>query len=455
MTTTPGKWRLKLLRRLLEKYERGRSYGRPAPWPRDVIVRIDAKEFSSAFAPDGREELEGLSSAANQLAREGAARLAHHRGLPGERPREVRMGPAEVERASAMARAEGIELLEDALAALADRVSALRELDLPPWMDTFLERAARGASAGDVSLLGWSRDRFKRERTDVLDALAAAAALARGVSGWERVASERIFTDSKRLGAIRGKVAAILGRADPRWEGIEPEDSLDILEAYGVRRKPGLIRCAGRAVIEISGRAYRLEDFAPTAHLPEEWGEAWTAAVVDASPEWMTTVENEFPFLSYVLEAGGPGALGDRRELVVYTAGFPPSALLGALVEVARRAPDIRFRHWGDADLGGLRIWWLLRTSLGRPVDLFRTRADWLEAEAGRGRPLNPLEKRGLTKLRDEIEAARSAGGSPTSRAAADRAPAEGEHPPSDLAAALRLIDALLRLGRKVEQERW
>jgi hypothetical protein len=430
------KGRRELLRRLLEKYERGQMYGRPAPWPRDVIVRIDPKEFPRAFSPDGREELADLSQAAIDLAHAGAARIVHFKGLPEERPQEVRLGPGEVARACEMARSEGFEPLEESLDALAAAADRTRNADLPDWMHAFLDRAAAGARSADLSPLGMSRERLKRERVEVLDSLRAAAALARGASGWERVVSERIFSDSKRLGAIRAKVAEFLLRADPRWDGIEPEDSLDVLEAYGVRRKPGLIRCAGEAEIAFGGRTYLLGDFRPTAHLPEEWAGAWVKAVIDDRPEWITTIENEFPFLSYALEAGGPRGLGERRELAVYTAGFPSTTLLESLAGIASRAPSIRFRHWGDADVGGLRIWWLLRSRLDRPVELFRTRKEWLEDEAARGRELSALEKRGLERLREELRA------SPAASA-------------PDLTGAFDLIDALLRLGRKVEQERW
>jgi hypothetical protein len=436
METRPRKGRQELLRRLLERYERGQMYGRPAPWPRDVILRIDAREFPKAFAPDGREELAELCETAGELARAGAARVVHFKGLPGERPQEVRLGPGEVRRAYHLAREEGFEPLGESLELLAAAADRLRHTDPPEWMGAFLARAAAGARSADLSCVGVSRERLKREREEILDALSAAAALACGASGWERVVSERIFSDSKRLGAIRSKVAELLLRADPRWDGVEPEDSLDVLEAYGVRRKPGLIRCAGEAEIAIDGRMYLVGDFRPTAHLPEEWAEAWVEGVIASRPEWITTVENEFPFLSYALEAGGPRGLGGRRELVVYTAGFPSTALLEALRTIASRAPTIRFRHWGDADVGGVRIWWLLRSRLGRTVELFRTRKEWLEVEAARGRDLNDSEKRGLARLREELRA---------SPAAAD----------ADVTAAVELIDALLGLGRKVEQERW
>jgi hypothetical protein len=303
-------------------------------------------------------------------------------------------------------------------------------------MEAYLEQLAAAIDRVDISPLGISRDRLKRESSDVLDALSAAAALSCGSSGWERVVSERMFSDSKRLGAIRGTVAEILLRADPRWEGIGSEDSLDVLEAYGVRRKPGLIQCAGAAVLEVGGAHYRLEDFAPSAHLPDAWADAWVKGVIAAGPRWITTIENEFPFLSYVIDAGSPARLGARGEIVVYTAGFPSTALLSALTRIAGEASSTLFRHWGDADVGGLRIWWLLRSRLGREVELFRTRRAWLEAEAGRGRELTDRERRGLAALREELACSSASSA-------------------SDVADALDLIDGLINIGRKIEQERW
>jgi hypothetical protein len=59
-----------LLVMLLEAHERGASYGRPAPWPRDVIVKLDTQTFPEAFAPEGREIRTALFTAAVGLAAE-------------------------------------------------------------------------------------------------------------------------------------------------------------------------------------------------------------------------------------------------------------------------------------------------------------------------------------------------------------------------------------------------
>ncbi len=438
MTSPLAAARRTLLHRLLEQYERGRSFGRPAPWPRDVIVRLDARAFPEAFHPDGREALSALRAAASELAAAGCARLVHHRGYDAGTPFEVRLGPEEVEAAYRAGEAEGFERLAEALAMLQTRARALRAPQLPAWMNQFLERVEAGSIHADLSALGIARDRFKREHHDVLDGLRAAVALAGGASGWERIVSERVFGDSKRLAAVRPHVVGMLVKADPRWEGIAPEDAADLLEAYNVRRKPGLLRCAGSGALRLAGQTYRLEDFAPAAHLPDSWAPAWIDALASAPVACVTTIENEFPFLSYVEESGGPVGLGARGEVAVYTAGFPAPGLVDSLAEIVRRDPAKRLRHWGDADVGGLRIWWLLRSRLDHPIALFRTSAAWVADEAARrgGTPLEDADRRALRRLREQLV------GSPHAGA-------------GDVEGVVALINALLALGIKVEQERY
>jgi hypothetical protein len=427
-----------LLGRLLDKYERGAAFGRPAPWRQDMIVRLDARQFPEAFAPEGRETLADLRAAAEELASQGAVRLVCHRGFAAGLPHEVRLGPDELARAYQLAATFGFRPLGDDLGDLATLADTLRAEPLPEWMTAYLRDLATQVPSGDLSLLGVQRERFKRERRDVLDALSAAATLAGGLAGWERVVSERIFGDSKRLATVRPLVIDILLRADPRWEGLSRDDTPDLLEAYGVRRKPTLLRCAGRATLEIGARAYELEDFVPAAHLPGAWAGAWVDGVVTGSTSAITTIENETPFLAYVEEAGGPAGLGDRDEVAVYTAGFPDPLLLDALAAIAARKSSLQFRHWGDADLGGLRIWWLIRTRLGCPVAVYRTRAEWLEAtvRTGGGQPLDAGERAGLARLHRQL----------------DRSPWASA---PDLDDAVELIAMLLRLDRKAEQERW
>jgi hypothetical protein len=76
---------------------------------------------------------------------------------------------------------------------LRTHVDRLQKQWLPGWMSAFLARVDAGAAVADLSALGVSRERLKRERRDVEDALTAAAGLALGAPGWERVVSERLL----------------------------------------------------------------------------------------------------------------------------------------------------------------------------------------------------------------------------------------------------------------------
>ena len=435
MPTETQSLRNALLTRILDAHERSVSFGRSASWPRDVIVKIDARTFPEAFAPEGRPIRGMLLAAASELEAAGCVRVVRHaRGhLRGE-IEEIRVGPAEITRTYEVAQALGYEPLSSVLTAVEQHAATLAGEPQPAWMRTFLIELADAFRRADPSLLGLSRARLKRERRTLVPALTAAVALSREPPPvWERVISERLFGDSKLLGRLRPFVVGVLVRADPRWQGVPPEEAAELLEAYGVRRKPGLIRCAGAASLHIGGKVYALEDFVPAAHLPDAWSDAWVDGLVTASIQRVTTIENEYPFLSYVEEAGGSAGLASRGEVAVFTGGFPPPQLVSALSALAAKS-RAHFQHWGDADVGGLRIWWFLRGRLGRPLTLLRTTAEWVASESSAGdRPLSGIERQALARMRSEL--------------ASTKGP--------DIDDALRLIDALLKHGVKIEQERY
>jgi hypothetical protein len=213
---------------------------------------------------------------------------------------------------------------------------------------------------------------------------------------------------------------------------VPPDEAFDLLEAYGIRRKPGLLRSAGTGVLNVAGQQIALESFVPVAHLPDAWSEAWVAAIAASGARVLTTIENEYPFLAHVEESGGPAGLGASGEVAVYTAGFPTPALVAALRALADRAPDLAFRHWGDADLGGVRIWLYLRTKIGRPLTPFRTTAEWIRTESDHAsRKLSPPELQALRHLQSQLASL----------------------PGSDVGLMLDAIQALLDTGIKLEQE--
>lgn len=420
-----------ILESLLNQHERSQSYGHSGPWRRDCILRVDERNLPEHFGASGLIRRNALLQAAERLAQEGATRLRYERSFGENILREIRLGSAELDIAYGKATQFNFVPLALALQLLKDRAQKLSTQAQTPWMKDFLAKVIHGASVADLGILGMQRERFKKNLHEVLDALSAATALSEGVDTWVRMLSERLFHDSKRLTAIRATVASFLTRADPRWDEFSEDD---VLPAYGLRSRPGVIVCAGGAEIKRNGRTYELLDFAPVAHLPGAWAMELADAVFTSQVNTITTIENEYPFLAHVESHGGPQGLVSCREFVIYTAGFPAPPLTQLLVAIAQRCPKIQFRHYGDADLGGLRIWWFLRSRLGRPLSLFRTTAEWLRKEAATGgTPLSDGEVRAIEHLRRHLMA---------------------EQFSPDVQDACALLDTLVELRMKVEQVR-
>ena len=264
----------------------------------DAMLKVDSRTFPEAFAAEGREARAALLAAMGELAAEGRVRVVGHgRGPLAGEPKEVRVGPEQVERAYEAAVELGFEPLAVGLRAVETHAASLAGVCCVSWMREYLEAASRGLCRADPGVLGMSRERFKAEWREVVPALTAAAGLAGGiVPAWERVVSERLLGDSKLLGRVRGTVVGLLARSDPRWAGVPSEEATDLLEAYGVRRKPGLIRCAGSANLRVGDGVYRMEDFEPVAHLPDAWAGAWVEGLLAAGVCQVTTIENEYPF---------------------------------------------------------------------------------------------------------------------------------------------------------------
>jgi hypothetical protein len=400
-----------------------------------VIVRFDTQTFPAAFGTEGAEERYALFEAAAALAREGALRVVYEKGVHSDLPKEVRLGPGEVASAYAVGRGFGLTPLADALEDVAHTAEALRVPDAPAWMDEYLTELASELRRGNTARLRTSRPRLKERRTEIRDALAAAAFLSRGEGGMERVISERIFAHSKRFAEVRPWVRTILEAADPRWRDAPPRSSEVLLEHYGMRAKPLFLFCAGG--FDFPGRSgpRSLLDDVPSSAIAEGGVPARADAASASGPLTVTTIENETPYHLYVEERGGPAGLRESAEMAVYTGGYPSSVVLDFLIRAAR-GPEVRFQHWGDPDANGFGIWWLLRSRIGRRVGLMRMDASWVERAAAReSQVLAPEEAKSLRAMAASL----------------------AEHPDAaapDVSAAGAAIRAVLAAGKWIEQER-
>lgn len=119
---------------------------------------------------------------------------------------------------------------------------------------------------------------------------------------------------------------------------------------------------------------------------------------------------------------------------MLYTSGFAANSFADLLTRVAFRGHGIAFRHWGDADEHGLRIWDDLRRRTGAAIEWWRTSGDWVTQMASRsaGSTLAAGDRKSLTRLA-----------------------AHWRSLPFDplRIEALNCLDAILQTGRMIEQE--
>ena len=288
---------MEILTRLLDAYERSSSYG-GSPWRRDILLKLDSVAFPDAFAPNGRERYTELMRAALDLERKGAVRIRRHpRGPLSGEPKEIGLGPAELNRAYTSGADFGYEQLYHGIGRIERHARILASRSGSDEARTFLENFASTLTVGDLAAIGMGRPKFKQEWRALIPALTASVALLRGYGSRMGASNQREalsrFQTAGTNAASRDQPACsgwIQDGTAFRWR-----TASDLLEAYGVRRKPGLIQCAGSGAILVAGREYRLDDFTPVAHIPDAWSEAWVEALRIPVSAWSPQSKTSIP----------------------------------------------------------------------------------------------------------------------------------------------------------------
>ncbi len=202
--------------------------------------------------------------------------------------------------------------------------------------------------------------------------ISIAEALSRGEWPTERGVSLAAFGDTKavRVSAYPEVVGEVLG--------LPPEQ---------------VVRRPGQAVYAYGPFAFSVG----RQRIGGDWSRPWIALTLETldrmtgltvAADRLLTVENLTPFEEEV-RAGLP-----PRTIALYTGGFPGEPEI-RLATMLLRAGVEQVAHWGDLDLGGLRIFRHLQRRLSSPVVPHRMSPDLL------GRlptaPLSPADRHGLT----------------------------------------------------------
>lgn len=227
--------------------------------------------------------------------------------------------------------------------------------------------------------------------------------------------------DALRAGRVpRGRLLSI--RVGAHTKAVRVEDYREAVEeALGARLEDvvllhGLsVLAHGAFAFSIAGRAMDGRWSVPWLALTEETLASLEDLRLDGGR--ILTVENLVPFEEEV-RAGLP-----KDTVAVFVAGFPHRRIKEFLLMLCE-AGATHVDHWGDLDLGGLRILRHLAEELPVPVRPWRMEPELLERLPTL--PLTPADRDGLQAWVEDP-------GAP----------------------ARRLAEALLRTDRKAEQEGW
>lgn len=171
----------------------------------------------------------------------------------------------------------------------------------------------------------------------------------------KRLFSQELFHDSKHFERhVQKRLISLLRTYGEQ----EMETEEEYLDSVGLVENPRHVWLSGALVLEIGGQRVETEGFAGGVGLSAV--SIREMKVVGINVRRIVTIENLTSFHQWVQKRAG------RSELVLYTGGFPHRTLQLFLQKLAdffaQQSLAIPVGHWGDVDLGGIRIFQFLKS---------------------------------------------------------------------------------------------
>ncbi len=219
-----------------------------------------------------------------------------------------------------------------------------------PWVVTLLdEMAARWARGEAAYRLTSAQADAAKEFFRLLASISREEA--RGLDA--RTFSQKSTNDTKAFDRQASRLAAVLGVRVG-----QPGVAADVIWTHiGLERFSHPVHLKGPVAVEgasgrvVDGRAKPFASIHP---------EMFSQLSVLERPTAILTIENYASFNRQVREI-------EDGSLVVYTGGFPAAGVIELLAKVLATMPaDVPFLHWGDVDVGGVRIFRYLEENLPR-----------------------------------------------------------------------------------------
>jgi len=359
-----------LLARLLAAAERREDEDAAATLP------LTARRAPGYLAHNSLAEREAIHAVLANAQAAGAVQLEWGRFEEARDLKRLRLVDAD-----RLAAFLGEERLDVRLARLHEAVRPVLER-VPAWLQDDFDRAGvrwgRGALAHGLAV---------DDVGDVVTLYRALAAVDRGEHrGLDlRTFSVRRLDDSKAMERLQSRIAAVL-RAHLGLDGL---NDAEVYAELGLEKYPQPVFVKGPLRLGYSGRRLDLDGVRPYLALSPDGLEALETV---GEPDYVLTVENLTSYQRHVREV-------DDRGVVLYSAGFPGPAFrvfLGRLDQ--NLGSGVPFFHWGDVDLGGLRIFARIAATLTHQTLRPHLMGPQDATEAG-GRSFSGADRRQLERI--------------------------------------------------------
>lgn len=321
------------LSKLLGKAERQKIKSGNGPTP---SLKFSAASLPAYNAPLTRERLNEIHAELREGERSGAITIDWDRraGDDGQIMR-IRLRDA-TKLAEYLGEQPRWEILAAAEAAIAPWRGQWRVDDV--WTRWRLDKGVRGLKAERYSLL--------------VDACRVLERLPDNQDVPVRRLSAVLFKDTKR---IERDLPAMLDELTRTSDLLTSESQL-VLQRLGLVKHPQPLLIAGRVRIRMDGEASALLHRPYTGVAPDHF-----LGLADGPPGHVLTIENLATFNEVAR------SLTDADDaVVIYTGGMPSPAVRQATRALIADCDDQTcFWHWGDIDIGGLRIALTIRAELG------------------------------------------------------------------------------------------
>jgi hypothetical protein len=194
-----------------------------------------------------------------------------------------------------------------------------------------------------------------------------------------RTFSARYVGDSKAMERMQSRFARI-------WQREFSADELDAKELFqslGLTKFPLPMLFKGPVTVVNRGVPFDCGTVRPYIGFPPQGVDDFTFHAV---PRYVLFIENLASFNRHVAEIEDDG-------LVLYTAGFPSSNPLRLFQLLDEKLPEsVKFFHWGDLDLGGLRIMARMQEHLRRALHPHLMTRELLEQHGKCSRRINTMK---------------------------------------------------------------